>query len=378
MASLVSQTQHPVVEADKICANANKDENFLLIPVRVGIMNNGTFIPKGIKFTEDFYKMVYLRDIECQDDDRCRTSGTEKFAERIAKLCILTRTHEGATPFIKLLTTPIFDDKIYEKSGCKEMLQQTPALLEIWRIFSELESGLTQRLQKLGVDSTLEQMKIAMNNNMIRGLSEFIRNIESDPAAFSQFLVMDVGRFKQKIKDRNSRRGVTGGEASAKRRSEEKELEGHFYGSDIREAWPGEKKGASAMGAAARQGEVNVVSGTNTKWSKWWGSITTEAKDYLTQTLKNNPNDIKSAISQVIVKEGSPDGQKDITDGEVNYISNLILDSDSIRRGGGKRKRKKKTKKKRRRKKKSKKKRGRRKKSKKNRRKKKKSRRKRR
>ena len=133
MASSVSQPQHQhqsqpqpqqvrVVRALplNICDNADKDEIFLLIPLYEVAQR-----VVGFRFSDNFYKMLYLRNIQCERDNRRTRTAADKFATRIFELCMSTDAGVGgADTFSEKLTQDIFNDNIYKQQGCRSKFQE--------------------------------------------------------------------------------------------------------------------------------------------------------------------------------------------------------------------------------------------------------------
>ena len=331
------------------CDNADKDEIFLLIPLYEVAQR-----VVGFRFSDNFYKMLYLRNIQCERDNRMTRTASDKFATRIFDLCMLTDEKEGnPEAFSAKLTQDIFNDNIYKQQGCRIKFQEDTVKAKVWKTFNDFYKFLHTRLIKMGVrdkETMKAQLKNAIDNIITRGLFDWIElNItrkRNNPELFN-----DYSQFFLKVQEWKSSCGEAGGKVSAEDRATRERMRGEEQGSPIKAHF----LDAGIMGAL----------------NSWWKSISDKQYWLEQHWLPFPPEQRRQFLSQELnVEPSSP---------EVNYVMTLI-DKEAVAHAASKQggKRKKKTKKKRRRKKNSKKKGGRRKKSKKNRRKKKKSRRKRR
>ncbi len=407
MASLVSQTQiqqpqpqhqlkkSPLISAKEICDNAKKDETFLLIPVRELSPPQSPgqkWHVTGFNFSDDFYKMIFFRRIQCQNDRRRRETPEDSFSIKIAKLCKYADKEEGIN-FKKELTSYVFHDSIYKKQDCKTKLETTPAILgKIFGVFHSFNRYLIAKYSITDEEQLIRVIKEIMTN----GLTAFVVTSERRTKEGWNLLQVQGMQFMERIKNINSQCGVAGGLSSAAvRRAGQERTSMHARGaykpvmeqsgdttSDDDEDMHGEdgqgdggaggKMYAVAKDASTTEGEAKATPFTKIQKDAikaWWGNIQNNEREKQILIAGAMPGgNLKDAIltTSNMTKPPPPE--------EVNYLRNLIR--ESLRLSGGKRK--KKTKKKKRRKKNSKKKGGRRKKSKKNRRKKKKSRRKRR
>ena len=78
----------PIISVKEICANAKNDETFLLIPVRElspPQPPDQRWRVTGFNFSDDFYKMIFFRRIQCQKDRRRSLAPEDSFSIKIAK-----------------------------------------------------------------------------------------------------------------------------------------------------------------------------------------------------------------------------------------------------------------------------------------------------